>query len=541
MKTLYVFSCLFLMAIVPGFGQAGSSPAQRGDLMFRRAEGVYKTGHFENAAQLYLQAAKLYVEADMPRNILNARNHAARAYRHAFKHSDALNILEQALQDSRRFSDQLRLNLSDTYFEKGSVYMQQSQYQQAIGFLEKALNIRMQELSPTHRATAYVRSTIGECYLAVGKVDDALQFLHMAMSVDSTRKRYTADFCGNLARAYERNGELDKAEFYGVEAVRLRQEMYGEKDIRVGKAYRMLGNHYRINAMPEKALDALQTALTVYLGELGAQHALTAEVYYYLGLTYLDAEKLPEAINAFRSSASIIETSYQGKKRLICPVYYHLGYTFELNRRKENALMYYEKAFEAGKRIYGEDHRALASFAYATGHGYLLNSQADKAMTFFEKAQSLRGNSYDLGAAEIFRDQGTVWQQKTQWDKALASYQKALFCLSPNFRSNDPRHNPQSGQFIGPTRLLFQVLISKSEVLEHVYAANGNEKDLVASLQTLEQALQLAESGNQEFILSTPELKGHYQTAYGRALKLYQATRDEAYREKVSYYSKKYR
>jgi serine/threonine protein kinase/tetratricopeptide (TPR) repeat protein len=228
----------------------------------------------------------------------------------------------------------------------------------------------------------------------------------------------------DLGRAYEKNGEPDKAIANYVQATNL--------DPQNALAYLRVGVLYGRNQDVPSALAAFQKAEAIYkpLGNLEGQ----ASVFYERGLHLIDVGKLEDAradLQQALEKSSASENDFQKISTLL--QLSRLAYT---EGETESAQQYANDAIDFA-RLRGLDN--LIAFGLKNlGYTFFLNGKYAEAEQTYQRAlEFAKRNKSRLREAEVKQNLGTLYIQQLRTDEGLGYAQQALDFFEPEgFRSN---------------------------------------------------------------------------------------------------------
>ncbi|MEY4142467.1 MAG: hypothetical protein RL110_1839 [Bacteroidota bacterium] len=181
----------------------------------------------------------------------------------------------------------------------GDVYFKFGQYDKALDFYQKCLNIRLKTLGAEHPlvATSY----------------------------------------NNIGLSLNRKGEYDKALYFYQKCLEILLRTLGAEHPSVASSYDNIGSLWDSKGENDKALDFYQKCLDIRLKTLGAEHPSVATSYFDLGQCYQKLEFYELAINAFKLGFGIY-------KKGGFP--YQIARCYEKLNKLEDALNFYVQSAE---------------------------------------------------------------------------------------------------------------------------------------------------------------------------------------------------
>jgi tetratricopeptide (TPR) repeat protein len=263
-------------------------------------------------------------------------------------------LLEQETEESGK---------APIYHQLGWTKYNQGEYQEAIRFYEKALEISKKALPPNHPDLAASYNNIGEVYKHMGDYSKALSSYEKALAIQQKSLHPNHP---DLGGSYNN----------------------------IGLVYFNLGDYSKALSSYEKALDIRQQSLPSNHPDLGASHNNIGEVYRIMG----DYSK---ALLSHEKSLEIKQQSLPPNHPDLPMSYKNIGNVYFMMGDYSKALSYYEKDLEISQISLPPNHPSLASTYGNIGLVYENMSDYWKARSFYERAvniaqQSLPPNHPDL-------------------------------------------------------------------------------------------------------------------------------------------------
>jgi tetratricopeptide (TPR) repeat protein len=174
-------------------------------------------GQLDNAVPLFeatLQAREANLGADHPHTLIS-RNNLGVAYKDAERLDKALPLLETTL---KAFEVKLGSDHPDTLLSRNNLaaaYQASGQFDKAVPLYEATLMAREAKLGADHPDTLLSRNNLAAAYQVTGHLNKAVPLLEQAAaSIEKLRFQHAnaGGIIGNTIAAYEKAGQLDKAE-----------------------------------------------------------------------------------------------------------------------------------------------------------------------------------------------------------------------------------------------------------------------------------------------------------------------------------------
>ena len=364
--------------------------------------------------------------------------------------------------------------LSQTYYTKAAeeagkknsvVYyaaiQKQAECQVRQGLFEEAEMVlqRAVEECPLNAALqkASLLNTLALSKIGQGTYDEAEDLLNKSIagsSNDKSLKPALTESYNHLSILYWTTSNNEKAMDYALQALELRQSIYGEQSPITAGSYMNLGLIYQHNN-PEQAITYYDKAIAVYTAVFQSNHPLMASAFINKGIVYQNEQTYNSSLSQFEKALAIIESSV-GKN--------HINYAFTLSHM---------------------------------GNVYLQTGKVAKAEQYQLEALSIF--KANVGArhpevAECYNELAAVELQKGKYKKSLAYYQQALIANSFKFNKEQTYSNPSTDDVIH-TDLMLNTFLLKAQALEEKHLKKDLKvKDLQFALSTLQSADTLSEN-----------------------------------------------
>jgi tetratricopeptide (TPR) repeat protein len=233
----------------------------------------------------------------------------------------------------------------------GRVKVDQGKYEEAIGFYEKALEIRQKTLPANHPDFATSYNNIGGVYKNMGEYSKALSSHEKALEI---RQKTLPANHPDLATSYDTNGSVfDNMREYS------------------------------------KALSYYEKALEIRQKTLPASHPSLATSYNNIGLVYYKMGEYSKALSSHEKALEIRQKTLPASHPSLATSYNNIGLVYDKMGEYSKALSYYEKALEIFRKTLPENHPSLATSYNNIGGVYKDMEEYSKALSYYERAQNI--------------------------------------------------------------------------------------------------------------------------------------------------------
>lgn len=271
---------------------------------------LYKCAYYKESIEVNLRFIRLSEETN-GQNVITAMsyNNIGGVYYNLGEYDKALEYHFKALEILEAVLGENNPLTASSYDNIGIIYGILGEYDKALEYGFKALEIRKDVLGENHPNTASSYNNIGGDYYILGDYDKALEFKNKALEIRKEvlgeKHPNTASSYGNLGIVYSKLGEYDKALEYHFKALEIQKAVLGEKHPDTASSYGSLGIVYDNLGDHYKALEYGFKALKIKKDVLGEKHASTAISYDNLGIVYFNLGDYDKALEYYLKTLEI--------------------------------------------------------------------------------------------------------------------------------------------------------------------------------------------------------------------------------------------
>ena len=337
-------------------------------------------------------------------------------------------------EDKKLIPNESDIDKARRFNEIGLVFHDKiGDYDKALEYHLKALEIREKVLGKEHTYTATSYNNIGLDYFSKGDYDKALEYYFKALEIQEKvlGKDHpdTASSYNNIGLGYSRKGDYDKALDYYFKALEILEKVLGKEHPDTANSYNNIGYVYNQKGDYDKALEYFFKALEIQEKVLGKEHPGTANSYNNIGYVYNQKGDYDKALE-YHLKALEIQEKVLGKDHPdtasscnnIGGVYYRMG-------DDDKALEYFFKALEILEKVLGKDHPDTASSYNSIGGVYSRKGDYDKALEYLFMAKDIReqklGPEHPL-SRNTYRNIGIVYEYMGNKEETQKWYDKAI-------------------------------------------------------------------------------------------------------------------
>lgn len=183
------------------------------------------------------------------------------------EYNKALKFFQKALEISKKVLRENHPNIATNYNNIGTVYDIQGDYKEALNLFQKALEIKKKVLGENHPDTANSYNNIGGVYYSQGNYKEALNFYQKSLEVKKKvlgeNHPDTAITYNNIGGVYSSRGDYKKALNFYERALEIRKKVSGENHPDTANIYNNIGLVYDSQGNYKEALEFYQKALEI--------------------------------------------------------------------------------------------------------------------------------------------------------------------------------------------------------------------------------------------------------------------------------------
>ncbi|MCB0685943.1 MAG: CHAT domain-containing protein [Saprospiraceae bacterium] len=419
------------------------------DALIEVADSLFIFEDYTRAENVYKQVLTMIGQTPNTPEYLHTLNRVARSAIEGNNLSTARNNLESADQFWQN-QEELNLQRAETLKEWGIYYSRLKDYGLAQDYFNKCLEL-IDNCCPGGG------EIIGNIYLDIG------DFL---LYQDDTQSEKLAN-----------------------QAVKNLLNSSGIKRLQLAAGYNLLGAAVRARGETELRNNYISAALAILNQFSTRPFSLSRDIFYNLGVQYIDGNEFAKAEKTFSSIINLIE-SKNGSARSQLPVYYALkGISLEAMHDPQASiiLLQVEKHLLEQPQI---NHGHLGYVYQGLGRHYGHNRQSDSARFYFNRAIEqylVDSNTHQL--SELYQDQSRMELASNNLENALEKIDTALLLIDYNGEElfdQSKLIDINIDDFFNPLEL-------KGRILRQLFEMTENEKYLFESLAIYQHIEQIAE------------------------------------------------
>jgi len=331
------------------------------------------------------------------------------------------------------------------FHQFGTIHDGQGNYNEAVEYYEKSLEISKKSLPANHSSLAILYNNIGLVYKSMGEYSKALEYYEkdLEISKKSLPENHPdlATSYNNIGLVYKSMGEYSKALQYYEKSLEIKKKTLPEDHPSLATSYNNMGSVYDSMGEYTKALEYYEKSLEIMKKSLPANHPSLATSYNNIGVVYDSMGEYTKALEYYEKDLEILKKTLPANHPDLATSYNNIGLVYDSMGEYTKALEYYEKSLEIMKKSLPANHSSLAILYNNIGLVYKSMGEYSKALEYYEKdleisKKSLPENHPDL--ATSYNNIGLVYKSMGEYSKALQYLERALDIRQRSLPSNHP-------------------------------------------------------------------------------------------------------
>ncbi|CAF1200187.1 unnamed protein product [Adineta steineri] len=449
---------------------------------------LLKIGQFNKAKELYnvlLVQTSDEAEKALYYNQLGYVKKDQGDYEKAIRyHEKALEICQKTLPSNHPY-------FATSYNSIGLVYDKMGDYSRALSFYEKALQFQQKTLPSNHSDFATSYNNIGFMYKHMSEYSKALSFYEKALGIrQKTLSSNYSDFVqsyNNIGNMYDKMGEYSKALLFYEKALEIRHKILPSNHLHLANSYNNIGNVYNNMGEHSKALSFYEKTVEIRQKTLPSNHSDLTISYNNIGNVYNKMGEHSKALVFYEKTVEIQQKSLSSNHPDLATSYHNIGLVYNNMAEYSKALSFYEQAVDIRHKALPLNHASLVTSYKNIGLVYNNMGKYSKVLSFYEKALEIQQRNLPLNHpdfAQSYSNIGNVYDKIGEYEKALSFHEKALKIrhktLPPNYPDLATSYN-NIGSVYG-------------NMGEYCKALSSHEKALEIQQKTLPSNLDCAQS-----------------------------------------------
>ncbi len=350
-------------------------------------------------------------------------------------YSVALRYFQKALTLALEIGQDAYYKLGKAYLNIGGVYEARGDYQQAQQYFNKALSI-YQTINEYSLDVATCYNCLGSSLSHVGNYDEALKYLKKALelrvSIEGDQSLNSALSYNNIGSIYSSLGNYQDALSYFQKALNIRLK-FGVDTENIASSYHNLGSLMSKLGEYSKAIEYFEKAISINTLFLGENHPHLAYLYNNLGYTYSNMRVNDKALEYYQKTLDIRIRLFGELYPQLSTTYNNIALIHKRDKHYDKAIEYYQKSLSVVRSISGDKSEKIGIGYNNIGSLYIEQKDYIKALEFFNMAKDIYIDCFgeehpDLGV--IYGNIARGYQQVKDYPQATLYCQKAILIMS---------------------------------------------------------------------------------------------------------------
>ena len=507
--------------------------------------------NYASALRCYQKAASFFQKNQNWEKYIETLNGIGRVYNDLAEYPKAERYIREALGLAQKHLGETDSGTAYSYASLASVQARSIMPDSALFYNKKALSIYSETLGPDASEVGMILFQIGFAYLHRSDFDKAIEYAQKSLNIRLKRSNvdtYVASSYAVMGYAYSRKGDHAKGLEYAMKGLEIRRRLFGERHRLIAASYNDIAQIYEKLKDYNKQLKYYKYVLTIEENIFGENSIQVGETYRFISFAYMEMGDFSKQIECMEKALKVFSKVYgKSHPQLFFP-YLHLGNAYLKLDEREKALQYYQKAYRArGEAFNKNDALEMAPYYTVLAESYRKKGNTQQAVFYLNKAskvlQKNRQAKYPI-MAEVQNMQGELFLESGNFSQALKAFQQGLVAISDEFHSLKPEDNPDAERS-NSKYLLLSLLANKASALSHLGESQEENSCSETALKTYEAAMRLLD--RLRIGLNTDEFKEKitakyasvYEGAVETAQRLYEQTNEETYPERAFYASER--
>ncbi len=310
------------------------------------------------------------------------------------------------------------------YHKLGINYSVLALYDAALENAFKALEIFRETLGENSVEVSGVYNSISSIYSVVGDYEKALEYLEKDLNI-ALQKGDSSDiaitYC-DLGNVYRMLGDYDKAEEYLEKSISLYIDNHKEDDEGLSDSYNIISLVCTSRGDFNKSLEYLEKALEIALKWYDDSQPLVANIYNNMGLNYHYLQEYGKALEYYDKSVRTNIRTKGERNPSVAIDYNNIAGVYHQQGDYDTALQYYDKGLDIQLEQYGEKHIDNARSYHNIGNVYIYKGDFEKARDLNQKSLALYTEIFN----EEYPDLIAVYEDLAMSYSRLEDYENSL-------------------------------------------------------------------------------------------------------------------
>jgi len=311
-----------------------------------------------------------------------------------YKVSDSL--LREALSTSIEKFGENTNQTADLYHSLGFQQEVKGELYQAIGSYEKCAQITIGIYSESDIKLASTYNNLGNIYKKLGDYENAMAYLQKALNIRlngpyNTMHHYVAETYNNIGTVFLEMGEYPKAKLYFEKGLRMREKLFKEPNQELAESYINLSIIENYEKRPDVAINLLQKAVHI------ADALPEVDIEFEIGINFNMGEalkakgELEKAESYYYKSLNLVTKSKGNKYPDLPGMYSNIGILHTLKPDLDAATEALNKGLAICEQVHSPNHPFKARLYANLAEVVFLRGNLDQSLIYLTYASEILG------------------------------------------------------------------------------------------------------------------------------------------------------
>ncbi|CAF1409830.1 unnamed protein product [Adineta ricciae] len=401
----------------------------------RLAQLLFKMGKFDEAEEIYQTERKLASDSNVE-HLVQVYDNLGNVQRSRGDYNTALSYFEKALElVQQNFSIEKRIVIS-LYINVGLLKQTMQDYSGALMCYQEARDICEVYFPSTYSLLASIYHNLGYLYSDMHEYSTALSFYEKSLEMSETflpgnHLDMSITYNG-MGEIYRRQGQYSTAISYFEKVIKIREKTLLPGHIAIATAYNSMGVLYQNTKDYPTALSFLQKALRFWEESPYVSHTNFAGTYLNIGSLYKEMKDYSNALVYCQKAYDIYQKSLPPHHAYFAIAHKEIASVHYRMKNYANALPHYVATLDIAQTIsiYEDDQYIDIYISLATIYRNMKDYKNalifhQKTLEFVKKVSP--GDHFLI--ADVLKNTGEAQRLLGNYDDAISSFEQALVML----------------------------------------------------------------------------------------------------------------
>jgi CHAT domain-containing protein/tetratricopeptide (TPR) repeat protein len=470
----------------------------------------------------------------------------------------------------------------------GSVFITSGEYDTAYSLTRESIRILEQEDAVNDTILSKSFLNLGNYFWYINNLDSALHNYKLALNKSNTMKdtitnEIRASALQNIGLIYINKGDFEEAEKYLLRSLKLKENIYSNKSISLGRTYFNIASFYSSISQIDTSLVYLNRAEKIYNQHFNTDHVELAKIYWNRSIILTISGDYENALYFSKNALSIYQRNGEKYYRYSQSILMNIGFIYEQIGESELAIEYYKKCLnneltpttirtlrnlanifstinkkdeaekyfletiEKSKLLYGQENAEIGLAYQYFGNFLIESNQCREGVKYLNKSLDIFNQTFgkkNRYSARVLNFLGDYYRNQSEFIRALDYYQESLISIVQDFNDTNNFSNPDVVS-LEADLILLQTLIKKGKTCYSLYTIDNKRFNILKSCDEIYKlALWLINELNDSYTTSEESkiaLSNSARTAYidiiNVSYHLFLSTGDSTYLNSMFIYS----